>query len=141
VGELDRCSKRGGHVGAIQRLETEALKVGFSREREEVDVAHAQFFGHVQGGLDKHCSYAPTSHVRRHRNRAKQRTVAMDFQPSGAHDSVAQSCDENCGQVVQKSICRQLALFHQAKHVVCIPSKRSFNVGFHWQYPLFALSA
>ncbi|HEU4694087.1 MAG TPA: hypothetical protein VFS23_37230 [Vicinamibacterales bacterium] len=65
----------------------------------------------------------------------------MDLQRCGADDSVFQSCNENCGQVVQEAVGRQLVLFHQAKDMVYVSGMGPLDVGLHiGSNPVLALN-
>ena len=53
----------------------------------------------------------------------------MNLQRSGADDSLVQSRNDYRGQVIEKSVRGELALFHQRQDLACVLGMRSFDLG------------
>jgi hypothetical protein len=64
----------------------------------------------------------------------------VNLQRSGADDSLVQSRNDYRGQVIEKSVRGELALFHQRQDLAGVLGTRSFDLGHHWQYPILDLN-
>jgi hypothetical protein len=119
------------HIGASDGPESEAVEVPFSGERQEVHLRKPKVLGQAECGFHEIHSESASSDFARHRNRAEQRTVEVDLQGGRPNDSLIEPCDQRRGEVLQETLCGELALFDKAEHLVCIFRMRSRDFRFH----------